>query len=112
MHPPPMGHYDTDPVTVANKKEAADAAAEGQAAINKGELDAIKSAKAANDDAKKEEKKAGESKEGKKAEKEAADQEKKDMEKKETEDKKVEADPPKEEEKKEEKAALMQIHGW
>ena len=28
-HPPPMGHYDTDPVTVANKKEAADAAAEG-----------------------------------------------------------------------------------
>ena len=70
-HPPPMGHYDTDPVTVANKKEAADAAAEGQAAIAKGELDAIKSAKAANDDAKKEEKKDGESKESKKAEKEA-----------------------------------------
>ena len=105
MHPPPQGHYDTDPVTVENKRQAEEAALEGAKAIRDGEIAAIKSAKEANDNLKKPKE---ETKEGKKAEKEAKEQEKKDMEKKETEDKKVETNPPPPDEKK----ALLQIHGW
>jgi len=66
MHSPPAGHYDTDPVNVANKKEAEEAAESGKKAIRDGEIADIKSSAAANEQLKG---KKEETKESKKAEK-------------------------------------------